>query len=319
MDGVHEDYHELRNQYKELLEQRLAVKKLEDLCKSKVSKLQERVQIIQATSHDPKVGEDVGCISDGLQDMACTFPTATNNIILQLILGDISVILPNKEDKVTYKQKYEKFKMVNVVIMFILSISSLLFFSDSGLLNSLVHFMSVWYYFTVILRELILVSNGSRIKWWWLVHHYCSILIAALLITWPPGECYQAFKGQFLLFSCVLSFVMMLQFRYQRAKLYRHIAMGKKHHLSISQDMKVASMRTLLACLISVYLFQFYNGYTLLKLWLWSPTLQCDFFQVPLLSVLFLVVACMNISTLSTFVIGKSVKNKSEAEKHKSF
>ena len=48
---------------------------------------------------DPKVGEDVGYISDGLQDMACTFPTATNNIILQLILGDISVILPNKEDK----------------------------------------------------------------------------------------------------------------------------------------------------------------------------------------------------------------------------
>lgn len=308
MDTLEENYHELRNKYKELLEQRLAVRELEDLCKSKVTKLQDRVQLIQATAQDPKLVVDVRYISDGLLDMACTFPTASNNLILQLILGDISVILPNKEDKVTYKQKYEQFKMKNVVVMFILSIVSLLFFSDSVLCNALVHFMSVWYYFTVILRELILVSNGSRIKWWWLVHHYCSILIAALLITWPPGECYQAFKSQFLLFSCVLSFVMLLQFRYQRAKLYRHIAMGKKHHLSVSQDMnsKLANMRILLACLISVYLFQFYNGYTLLKLWLWSPALDCDFFQVPLLSVLFLAVACMNVSTLSTFVIGRS-------------
>lgn len=318
MDSLQEDYHVLRSQYKKLLEQRLDVRKLEDLCKSKITKLQERVQLIQATTEDAKVVEDVRHISDGLQDMVCTFPTAPSNLILQLILGDISVILPNKEDKVTYKQKYEQFKMVNVVVMFILSAVAL--FSDSILPNALVHFMSVWYYFTVILRELILVSNGSRIKWWWLVHHYCSILIAALLITWPPGECYQAFKTQFLLFSCVLSLVMLLQFRYQRAKLYRHIAMGKTHHLSISQDMKLASMRVLLACLISVYLFQLYNGYTLLKLWLWSPAIECDFFQVPLLSMLFFIVACMNMSTLSTFLLGKRAnKSKSEAERHKSF
>lgn len=48
---------------------------------------------------DPKVVEEVRYISDGLHEMVCTFPTATNNLILQLILGDISVILPNKEDK----------------------------------------------------------------------------------------------------------------------------------------------------------------------------------------------------------------------------
>lgn len=30
-------------------------------------------------------------------------------------------------------------------------------------------------------------------------------------------------------------FVMLLQFRYQRAKLYRQVAMGKSHPLSVSQ------------------------------------------------------------------------------------
>lgn len=35
--------------------------------------------------------------------------------------------------------------------------------------------------------------------------------------------------------SLAAGFVMMLQFRYQRAKLYRQVAMGKKHHMSVSQ------------------------------------------------------------------------------------
>ena len=80
--------------------------------------------------------------------------------------------------RVTYKQQYERFKMVNVVVMFCLSAVALfsdsrcvgelpggadiITVSDCSLPNALVHFMSVWYYFTVILRELILVRNGSR-------------------------------------------------------------------------------------------------------------------------------------------------------------
>lgn len=103
--------------------------------------------------------------------------------------------------------------------------------------------------------------------------------------------------------------------------------------------MTMSNLKILIVCLIVVYLFQFYNGYTLLKLWLWSPYIECDFIQVlllctmllqcvwlhnylpsqiPLLSLLFFVVACMNASTLSTFVIGKR-KKSSPSEKHKSF
>lgn len=118
----------------------------------------------------------------------------------------------------------------------------------------------------------------------------------------PPGECYQAFKNQFMLFTTILSqstlligedfcqwpiivdvhsfsqikivevfslesfllenicilmsecciiprlagimtnilcpgFVMALQFRYQRAKMYRKVALGLKHHMSVSHGM----------------------------------------------------------------------------------
>jgi len=51
----------------------------------------------------------------------------------------------------------------------------------------------------------------------------------------PPGECYTAFKNQFMLFTFCLTLVMGLQFRYQRAKLYRQVAMGEKHHMTVSQ------------------------------------------------------------------------------------
>lgn len=60
-------------------------------------------QIADAMLHcmcrDQKTREEIFSISDGLQEMASTFPGAPNTIILRLILGDISVNIPNKDDK----------------------------------------------------------------------------------------------------------------------------------------------------------------------------------------------------------------------------
>ena len=148
----------------------------------------------------------------------------------------------------TYKQEYEKFKMFNTITILILSLISVVFpdylwvepiivngqdselmicsfqclsflicllsllLSVSSIPGALVHCVSVWHYFTITLRELILLSNGSkweqpirhanrihkkehwslcslslgacRIKRWWLMHHYLSIAIATLLLTW---------------------------------------------------------------------------------------------------------------------------------------
>ena len=39
---------------------------------------------------------------------------------------------------------------------------------------------------------------------------------------------------------CVCTgFVMALQFRYQRAKMYRKVALGLKHHMSVSHGMYI--------------------------------------------------------------------------------
>ena len=43
-----------------------------------------------------QLGED---IREGLLEMSTTFPMAPNTILLRLILGDVSVIFPSKEDK----------------------------------------------------------------------------------------------------------------------------------------------------------------------------------------------------------------------------
>jgi hypothetical protein len=86
-------------------------------------------------------------------------------------------------NRVTYKTDYEKFKMFHTMLMCVLAVLSLMF-PDYGVLGGLVHCVAVWYYFTVTLRELILVNNGSIINWWWMTHHYCSIAVSGLLLSW---------------------------------------------------------------------------------------------------------------------------------------
>ena len=57
------------------------------------------VEVTQTSLSSNRSLEDIVSVRDGLHEMASTFPTAPNNLILQLILGNISVILPNREDK----------------------------------------------------------------------------------------------------------------------------------------------------------------------------------------------------------------------------
>lgn len=131
---------------------------------------------------------------------------------------------------------------------------------------------------------------------------------------------------------------MALQFRYQRAKLYREVAMGTKHHMAISQDglapseIKTSGLKKrLLMCLVGVYvssdssfsagqdhtkcillvlqLFQLYNGYTLMQLYFTEA--DCATWQVPVLGVLFFIVALMNSSTLTSVVKSKKPQKKS--------
>jgi uncharacterized BrkB/YihY/UPF0761 family membrane protein len=108
---------------------------------------------------------------------------------------------------------------------------------------------------------------------------------------------------------------MALQFRYQRAKMYRKVALGLKHHMSVSHESKLA-IRNLLLGLVGVYAFQLYNAYTLYQLY-HSTDIDCDKWQVPLLSLLFLILAVMNSTTLFT-VLYKTPPKRNKVEKYKS-
>jgi hypothetical protein len=83
---------------------------------------------------------------------------------LRIILGGVDVSILNKIDKWKYKEEYEKFKFI---VTFISLISSLIIWSLTSryrAFDALFHFLLVWYYCTLTIRESILIVNGSNIN-----------------------------------------------------------------------------------------------------------------------------------------------------------
>ncbi|TVU42759.1 hypothetical protein EJB05_09180, partial [Eragrostis curvula] len=93
-------------------------------------------------------------------------------------------------------------------------------------------------YTTLALRENILRVNGSDIRPWWILHHYCAMLMALISLTWEikgSPDCARKQRGVelFLCWAIMQGFVMMLQNRYQRQRLYTRIALGKAKRMDV--------------------------------------------------------------------------------------
>merc|ERR1712012_1144756 len=82
-------------------------------------------------------------------------------------------------------------------------------------------FLIVWYYCTLTIRESILIVNGSRIKGWWRFHHFVSVVAGGILLVWPGGSAYSAYRGQHVAFNIYVTLLQLLQFQYQKGCLYR--------------------------------------------------------------------------------------------------
>jgi len=83
---------------------------------------------------------------------------------LKVILGGVDVSILNKSEKWKYKQEYEKFKFI---VTFISLVSSFVIWSLTSryrAFDALFHFLLVWYYCTLTIRESILIVNGSNIN-----------------------------------------------------------------------------------------------------------------------------------------------------------
>ena len=83
---------------------------------------------------------------------------------LKVILGGVDVSILNKSDKWTYKQEYEKFKFIITCISLVSSLVIWSLTSRYRAFDALFHFLLVWYYCTLTIRESILIANGSNIN-----------------------------------------------------------------------------------------------------------------------------------------------------------
>ena len=88
----------------------------------------------------------------------------------------------DRKDKLDYKEQYERFKLWVTSIILIISFVNL--FANFRALDSILHFLLVWYHCTLTIRESILVINGSRIKGWWRLIHFLTTVTTGLLVVW---------------------------------------------------------------------------------------------------------------------------------------
>ncbi|CAF1433983.1 unnamed protein product [Adineta steineri] len=217
---------------------------------------------------------------------------------LKVILGGVDVSILNKADRWTYKQEYEKFKFIVTCISLVSSLVIWSLTSRYRAFDALFHFLLVWYYCTLTIRESILIVNGSNINPWWRAHHFIATVATAILLTWPESQSYHAFRTQFFVFSFFLSFVQVLQFYYQRGCLYRLRALGETHDMDITIEgfhrWMFHGLSFLVPFLLVGYLFQLYNAYTLWQLAHVSTTHE---WQVMVLAIIFFLLFLGNILT----------------------
>lgn len=186
----------------------------------------------------------------------------------------------------------------------------LLVFIKYRVLDAGLNFLLVWYYCTLTIRESILVINGSNINGWWRAHHFISTACTAILLIWPDSDTYKMFRTQFIVFTCYLSCVQVLQYYYQRGCLYRLRALGARDEMTITSELfqswMMRGLSFLLPFLFGGYIFQLYNAYVLYKL---SMLPICQEWQVLALSIIFFILFFGNFVT-TWIVIRKKIRDR---------
>lgn len=276
-------------------------KSLQKLCKATVENHEDQQKL-------QRLDKEIIKRNVKLSDMEENLPHKSGRY-LRIILGGVNVSLMNKTDRYTYKDEYEKFKLIVTFIAFVISFTNLVIV-NYRFLDLVFLFLLVWYYCTLTIRESILKVNGSKIKGWWRTHHFLSTVAAAILLIWPDGSCYQMFRKQFGIFNCYIAVVQFLQFRYQQGTLYRLKALGERHNMDITiegfHSWMWRGLSFLLPFLYIGYGFQLYNAYTL---YIMNSQSLCSEWQIPALSALFFVIFLGNIITTS-MVIPQKLKSK---------
>merc|ERR550534_1270803 len=147
---------------------------------------------------------------------------------LRYILGHVSVRVWNESDKKQLKSEYNKFKQFGTSWMIIFPLVHLVI-GFSWIVHQWQQLFTIYYYFSLAIRENVLKLNGSRIKRWWIVHHYLTIATSflSLLLLRSAYDDYEGYFTYTMFLSLWLAAVMWVQNQYQEARHYARVAMGK--------------------------------------------------------------------------------------------
>ncbi|CAJ0580844.1 unnamed protein product, partial [Mesorhabditis spiculigera] len=227
----------------------------------------------------------------------------SNGLYLSIIVGNSIDLKMTTADRFLFKRDYEKFKLRVTLLNMVLLIVNLVF--PSRPLDLLCHFLMVWYYCTLTIRESILRLNGSQMHWWWVAHHYFATAICAVAVTWQDDEDYRAFRLQFLLFALYICICQQLQYKYQSGCLRRLHSLGHGDSMDLTLEgfdmWMFRGLTFLLPILVFAYLGEIYNAYTLYSMWTRGTTS----WHVPTLGVLFFIVGNGNLFMVVKIAIQK--------------
>ncbi|KAI5185874.1 hypothetical protein NEHOM01_1124 [Nematocida homosporus] len=189
------------------------------------------------------------------------------SICLKLILGIHELKLPERA-RHAYKSDYETLKMTSTLFVTVLTAANLVLFR-SKLMDTLQILIHMYIYSTLTIREHILINNGSNIKRWWLVHHYICIVISGMMLSCPDGP-FKQIRTVILKFLFLLSISQVVQYQYQRRRLYVLRSLEKADPLETTSDVMSASLSAnfgvVSLVLVGFQIIQLYVAYYLYTL-----------------------------------------------------
>ncbi|KAK6024202.1 hypothetical protein OSTOST_09992 [Ostertagia ostertagi] len=135
-----------------------------------------------------------------------------NGFYLGIILGNNIDLTMSSTERFYFKKDYETFKLrFTIFNLFPLAIA---YFFPSRPMDAICHFLMVWYYCTLTIRESILIINGSKLGSWWVAHHYLACVIGGVALTWPDDASYQVYHTHSLMVSIIFALCQQLQVPY---------------------------------------------------------------------------------------------------------
>jgi len=185
--------------------------------------------------------------------------------------------------------------------------------------DALFQLLLTYFYLSLAFRENVLRVNGSNIQSWWIWHHYLSIFLTLTLTTWPETDTYVAFRAQFYIYAAYSGMVQIMQYRYQRQRLYVLTSLGQASVMDVanSDSAQIVVERSFAFLLPFIFLghsMQLYNSFVL-----FSRARAAEWaieWQAVTVGALFLVLALGNIQAMIV-VIRNKWKPKSSSKKPK--